>query len=127
MLSNPIGGDEKAEATSTIPFSPGNAVVSVALCRNATKSLRNRYIAFTRGRLQKTTMPPTSKRLRFDPDADAPPLRYLPSSLWLIGLGHLGQAAMGVSTGRSGPRVALGDIRTESATAPKLTLREFER
>jgi hypothetical protein len=28
----------------------------------------------------------------FDPDADAPPLRYLPSSLWLIGLGHLGQA-----------------------------------
>lgn len=23
---------------------------------------------------------------------DAPPLRYLPSSLWLIGLGHLGQA-----------------------------------
>jgi hypothetical protein len=28
----------------------------------------------------------------FDLDADAPPLRYLPSSLWLIGLGHLGQA-----------------------------------
>lgn len=26
------------------------------------------------------------------PDQDAPPLRYLPSNLWLIGLGHLGQA-----------------------------------
>jgi hypothetical protein len=26
------------------------------------------------------------------PDADAPALRYLPSKLWLIGLGHLGQA-----------------------------------
>jgi hypothetical protein len=26
------------------------------------------------------------------PDEDAPPLRYLPSNLWLIGLGHLGQA-----------------------------------
>ena len=26
------------------------------------------------------------------PDADAPPLGYLPSKLWLIGLGHLGQA-----------------------------------
>jgi hypothetical protein len=25
-------------------------------------------------------------------DTDAPPLRYLPSNLWLIGLGHLGQA-----------------------------------
>lgn len=26
------------------------------------------------------------------PDGDAPALRYLPSNLWLIGLGHLGQA-----------------------------------
>jgi hypothetical protein len=26
------------------------------------------------------------------PDGDAPTLRYLPSNLWLIGLGHLGQA-----------------------------------
>jgi hypothetical protein len=26
------------------------------------------------------------------PDKDAPPLHYLPSNLWLIGLGHLGQA-----------------------------------
>jgi hypothetical protein len=26
------------------------------------------------------------------PDEDAPPLQYLPSNLWLIGLGHLGQA-----------------------------------
>ena len=26
------------------------------------------------------------------PDGDAPLLRYLPSNLWLIGLGHLGQA-----------------------------------
>src|SRR5262249_1512909 len=26
------------------------------------------------------------------PDVDVPPLRYLPSQLWLIGLGHLGQA-----------------------------------
>jgi hypothetical protein len=33
--------------------------------------------------------------LRFEnyaPDTNAPPLRYLPSNLWLIGLGHLGQS-----------------------------------
>lgn len=51
------------------------------------------------------------------PDGDAPALRYLPSNLWLIGLGHLGQAYLW----------ALGLLPYPNPTGASLILQDTDR
>ncbi|MEJ2436280.1 MAG: hypothetical protein P8Y53_25210, partial [Pseudolabrys sp.] len=51
------------------------------------------------------------------PDGDAPALRYLPSNLWLIGLGHLGQAYLW----------ALGLLPFPDPTGASLILQDTDR
>jgi hypothetical protein len=59
---------------------------------------------------------PTSK-VWLQPDSNAPSLKYLPSKLWLIGLGHLGQAYLW----------ALGLLPYPKPTAALLVLQDVDR
>jgi len=82
--------DFVAAATSIMPLAP---MLSAALAVNeAFLYARSGNATFGHRTVGMSLWQPSHNNDWLDPAADEPDLQYLPARLWLIGLGHLGQA-----------------------------------
>jgi len=97
----------------TLPLSP---MLAAALAINeAFSHVRNGSPQFGKRSIGLSLWEPKSLRW-YEPSAEEPSLRYLPSQIWLIGLGHLGQAFLW----------ALGLLPYPKPTGLSLVLQDYD-
>lgn len=119
----PFGSTRLSERTSVVT----SAVLGAALAANEAFAMLRGEAEAGRRAVRLSLWRPDRAGDWWLPESDGPPLQALPNDLWILGLGHLGQALLWhlllcPFSDRSAVRLLLQDVDVVSASTPSTSI-----